>query len=160
MDPYNDLVPIVEELRKIVDGLQYIIDNNNIKKQPFLKSNPHNINLPQRNNIPPRKNKDKYLPKNPDKPKKVKKPKENKPPKAPKPPKIKNFKCYHENCQENFPVWKLARMHMVEKHQISKPKYKRAKDFPIPNNETSQKHCLPTNGSSPEAGASVAADCC
>jgi hypothetical protein len=60
------------------------------------------------------------------KPKKAKKNKKE--PKAKKPKKvhIKKYVCYNENCKEEFEQWKIARDHMIQKHEIKDPKLKKS----------------------------------
>lgn len=71
-----------------------------------------------------KKNPDKYKPKNPDKPKKPKKPKKKRDPNAPiiknKKVNVYEYKCYHQDCQETFTKWKMAREH-IEAHGVKKP---------------------------------------
>lgn len=151
----KDLYPIVSELRKIVDGLQYIIDQskNNaatpIQAQPatgYLNRgfppptnthsgsvgvSPYSVNDPRNPGYSdPRGKKSKYNVKNPDKYDRNKE--RNLERKAARtrplmPQKLKEFVCYADGCDKNFTVWKDARAHFKEAHNIEKPKYKRSK---------------------------------
>lgn len=44
-----------------------------------------------------------------------------------KPRAKREYICYIEGCEERFPVWKLARNHMKEIHQLKVPKIKRSR---------------------------------
>ena len=137
MSLYDDLDNIVSELIKIVDGLQYIIvnealSNNTIhnKRKQSKYTNKSTAKYDRNKNNPNPKIKIKKI-------KNVKQPKQ-------KPKKIKEFTCYVDNCGEKFNIWKHARAHFKEKHNIEKPKYKRAKTISDNNLlNTSQNHCLP-----------------
>lgn len=107
------------------------MDKSSKPKQHELEPRPNN------RKTGPNKNVDKYKPKNPDKPKKPKKVKKKLTPeeiaaKKRKKKKLleKNYHCYHvdegNQCTEIFEIWKLARNHMIEKHEIKNPKLKRS----------------------------------
>ena len=174
----RSLIPIVTELRNIVNGIQYIIDNGNNTPTPnnapivleqrknFGNECPFSVNDPRNPSYRDPRSKSKYTNKctdkynrnkDPTQPRAPRPPKPVKPPKAPKPPKIKEFVCYGEGCDQRFGQWKDARMHLKEVHNIEKAKYKRSKVSNTPTNNN-QAGRIPTQPPPVPCDASVVED--
>lgn len=158
----DTLKPIVAELRVILDGLQYILDqgsgnkvncdksegegDSNEVKQSFYGKKEYGKGFTYSDNDPrspvyrdPKGKKSKYTNKSTDKYNKNKERNSLRPPKPPrqvkdpkpKPVKVKKTKeffCYIGDCGEKFNVWKDARAHFKDSHNVDKPKYKRSKN--------------------------------